>query len=170
MNSIFFAKLRKDAQIPDRSPENAGLDIYPCFSEDYMLIEPGQTVLVPTGIASAIPTDYYIQIEERGSSGSRGIKYSAGVIDSGYRGEWFLAATNTNRKPVIISKLDLDSLPPSVKELIEKSFIIYPYEKALFQGVIHHVHNELDRKEISIEELRRIPSSRGEGRLGSSGK
>lgn len=168
--TIYFAKIRKDARIPDKTPDNAGLDIYPCFNEDYILIDPGQTVLVPTGIASAIPEDYYIQVEERGSSGSKGIKYSAGVIDSSYRGEWFLATTNTNQKPVIISKLDLDSLPPSVKTLIENSFVIYPYSKALFQGVIHHVHNELSREEINIDDLRKIPSERGEGRLGSSGK
>lgn len=169
-NNIYFAKIKNNAKIPDKTNDNAGLDIYPCFEEDYMLIEPGETVLVPTGIASAIPENYYIQVEERGSSGSKGIKYSAGVIDSSYRGEWFLATTNTNSRPVIISKLDLAALPTSVKELIEKVFIIYPYEKALFQGVIHCVHNELERKEISIEELRKIPSERGEGRLGSSGK
>lgn len=167
---IYFAKMREGAKIPSKKAWDAGLDIYPCFDEDYLLIGAGETVLVPTGIASAIPENYYIQVEERGSSGSKGIKYSAGVIDSSYRGEWFLATTNANKKPVIISKLNLDELPPSVKELIEKSFVIYPYEKALFQGVVHCVHNELERKEISLEELMAIPSERGEGRLGSSGK
>ncbi len=167
---IYFAKLKEGAKIPDKELYNAGLDVYPCFDEDYMLIPPGETRLVPTGIASAIPENYYIQIEERGSSGSKGIKYSAGVIDSSYRGEWFLATTNTNKKTVIISKLDLNSLPSSVKKLIEESFIIYPYEKALFQGIIHNVHNELERREISYAELKAIPSKRGEGRLGSSGK
>lgn len=170
MENIYFAKIKPEAKIPDKTPYNAGLDIYPCFEEDYFLIKPGETRLVPTGIASAIPEDFYIQVEERGFSGSKGIKYSAGVIDSSYRGEWFLATTNTNKKPVIISKLNLENLPSTVKALIEESFIIYPYEKALFQGVIHHVHNELARKEISIDELRKIPSERGEGRLGSSGK
>ena len=84
-NKIYFAKVREDAKIPEREIWNAGIDIYPCFDEDYMIIEPHSTALVPTGIASAIPVDYYIQIHERGSSGSKGIKYSAGVIDSSYR-------------------------------------------------------------------------------------
>ncbi|MCD8090986.1 MAG: dUTP pyrophosphatase [Clostridiales bacterium] len=170
MENIYFAKIKPEAKIPDKTPYNAGLDIYPCFDCDYFLIKPGETRLVPTGIASAIPENYYIQVEERGSSGSKGIKYSAGVIDSSYRGEWFLATTNTNNKSFIISKINLEALPASVKALIEDNFIIYPYEKALFQGVIHCVHNELGREEISIEDLRRIPSERGEGRLGSSGK
>ena len=170
MNNIYFAKIKQNAVIPSREEHNAGIDIYPCFDEDYFVIEPHTTRLVPTGIASAIPIDFYIQIYERGSSGSKGIKYSAGVIDSSYRGEWFLATTNTNDKPVIISKLDMASLPNSVRELIEATYIIYPYNKALFQGVVHSVHNELERKEISHDELLKIPSERGTGKLGSSNK
>lgn len=169
-NKIYFAKVKEGAKIPERDIWNAGIDIYPCFDEDYMIIPPHSTRLVPTGIASAIPVDYYIQIHERGSTGSKGIKYSAGVIDSSYRGEWFLATTNTNDKAVIISKIDMESLPESVKKLIEEAYIVYPYTKALFQGIVHNVHNELEREEISYDELMKIPSRRGDGKLGSSGK
>lgn len=170
MDKIYFAKVKPQAKIPEKELYNAGVDIYPCFDEDYMIIPPHTTALVPTGIASAIPENYYIQIYERGSTGSKGIKYSAGVIDSSYRGEWFLATTNTNDKPLIISKLDLESLDDSVREVIEKAYIVYPYTKALFQGVVHCVHNELEKEEISYDELSKIPSDRGEGKLGSSGK
>ena len=169
-NKIYCAKVRPDAKIPTREVWNAGVDIYPCFDEEYMIIPPHGTVLVPTGIASAIPVDYYIQIYERGSSGSKGIKYSAGVIDSSYRGEWFLAATNTNDKPVLITKLDLEKTDKTIRELIENAYIVYPYTKALFQGVVHSVHNELEREEISLDALKAIPSERGSGKLGSSGK
>lgn len=167
---IYFAKVRPDAKIPDRDVWNAGVDIYPCFEEQSMIIPPHTTALVPTGIASAIPVDYYIQIYERGSSGSKGIKYSAGVIDSSYRGEWFLATTNTNDKPVLITKLDIDSLNSEIRKLIENAYIVYPYTKALFQGVVHSVNNQLRRSEISYEKLLEIPSERGSGKLGSSGK
>ncbi len=170
MDKIYFAKIREDAIIPTREEYNAGVDIYPCFDEDYMIIEPNETKLVPTGIASAIPLNYYIQIHERGSSGSKGIKYSAGVIDSSYRGEWFLATTNTNQKPLLITKIDIDSLDEPIKSIIKNGYVIYPYEKALFQGVVHCVHNELERCEISYEDVLKIPSKRGEGKLGSSGK
>ena len=169
-NKIYFAKVKEGAKIPERDIWNAGIDIYPCFDEDYMIVPPHSTKLVPTGIASAVPVDYYIQIHERGSTGSKGIKYSAGVIDSSYRGEWFLATTNTNDKAVIISKINMENLPESVRKLIEEAYIIYPYEKALFQGIVHNVHNELEREEISYDELIKIPSERGEGKLGSSGK
>ncbi len=170
MDKIYFAKIREDAIIPTREEYNAGVDIYPCFDEDYMIIEPNETKLVPTGIASAIPLNYYIQIHERGSSGSKGIKYSAGVIDSSYRGEWFLATTNTNNKPLLITKIDIDTLEEPIKKIIKSGYIIYPYEKALFQGVVHCVHNDLKRCEISYDDILKIPSKRGSGKLGSSGK
>lgn len=170
MEKIYFAKVKPEAKIPNREIYNAGVDIYPCFSEDYMIIPPHETVLVPTGIASAIPENYYIQIYERGSTGSKGIKYSAGVIDSSYRGEWFLATTNTNNKPVLITKINIDELEPSIQNLLKEAYIIYPYSKALFQGVVHCVHNEIEREEISFDKLSQIPSFRGSGALGSSGK
>lgn len=170
MEKIYFAKVRENAIIPTREIYNAGLDIYPCFEEDYIIIQPNETKLIPTGIASAIPIDFYIQIHERGSSGSKGIKYSAGVIDSSYRGEWFLATTNTNNKPLLITKIEINELDESLRNIINEGFIVYPYKKALFQGIVHSVHNELEREEISFEKLYAIPSERGKGKLGSSCK
>lgn len=168
---IKFAKVKDNAIIPTREVYNAGYDIYPCFEQNYMIIHPLETRLIPTGIATSIPINYYFQIQERGSSGSKGIKYSAGVIDSSYRGEWFLATTNTNIKDVMIVKKEfLNTLNIEDKKLLEKKCIIYPYEKALFQAIIHNVCNELETEEISFEELSKIPSERGIGKLGSSGK
>ncbi len=169
MSVIKFAKVKDGAIVPSKEKYNAGYDIYPCFEEKYMIIEPHTTKLVPTGIASIIPDGYYMQIQERGSSGSKGIKYGAGVIDSGYRGEWFLATTNTNQKPIIILKKEAD-LSDEARDIIEKACIVYPYEKALFQAVVHDVHNEFEVEEITAEELKNSESERGSGCLGSSGK
>lgn len=167
---ILFAKVKNDAKIPTRELSNAGFDIYPCFDEDYIIINPNETKLIPSGIASYIPENYYFQIQERGSSGSKGIKYSAGVIDSSYRGEWFLATTNCNTKPVLISKINFENLDPLVYKIFNEAFILYPYDKALFQAVVHCVHNELTCEEVSFSKLSSIPSIRGIGKLGSSGK
>lgn len=167
---IFFAKVKENAKIPQKDIWNAGFDIYACFDEDYMIINPFETKLIPTGIASAIDENFYIQLQERGSSGSKGIKYSAGVIDSSYRGEWFLATTNTNAKPLIISKIDFEDLDENLKNIINNAYIVYPYKKALFQGIIHCIHNEFEKTEITYEQLKNISSNRGDGKLGSSEK
>lgn len=159
-NELYFAKVKPNAIIPTKDDENAGYDIYACFDEDYMIIEPHTTKLIPTGIAVAMDSKWYMQLEERGSTGSKGIKKSAGVIDSGYRSEIFAAITNTNSVPIAITKVcfkDLDNM------------INYPYEKAICQGIIHPVPT-MDTREISYEELCSIESKRGTGALGSSGK
>lgn len=170
-DTILFAKLKGDAKIPSKSKENAGYDIYPCFEEDGLVILPGETKLVPTGIGSVIPEGYYMQIQERGSSGSKGIKYSAGVIDSSYRGEWFLATTNTNNVPVVILRKGcVSDLESYIDGVLKDALIIYPYEKALFQAVLHSVHNEIGVKEISKCKFATFKSERGDGKLGSSGK
>lgn len=104
MDTIKFAKVKDNAIIPSKTLENAGYDIYGIFgdnSDKNRIIKPHQTKLIPTGIACALPTKYYFQVEERGSTGSKGIKKSAGVIDSGYRGEIFIAITNTTNRYLV---------------------------------------------------------------------
>lgn len=162
-NKLFFAKVKPNAIIPTKTSENAGYDIYPCFEEDYIVISPLETKLIPTGIATAMSEDYYAQIQERGSTGSKGIKYGAGVIDSSYRGEWFIPITNCNQSALIIKKENV-TLPWS-----DGNYKIYPYEKAIAQFVILPVP-KMKVEEISFEDLKNIKSDRGDGCLGSSGK
>ena len=47
--------------------------------------------------------------------------------------------------------------------------VVYPYSKAIAQLIVHEVP-KMDIKEISYDELKKIPSKRGTGSLGSSGK
>lgn len=188
-NDLLFAKVRPNATIPTKDNENAGYDIYANFEEDYIIIPPHKTKLIPTGIASAMSDKYYLQVHERGSTGSKGIKYSAGVIDSSYRGEIFIAITNTNSIEVIISKLTLEELIAKYGTYIKYesdygegnayivdktaknrlTAIIYPYTKAIAQLIVHEVP-VMNQYEIPYEELQKIPSKRGTGALGSSGK
>lgn len=195
-NDLLFAKVKSSAIIPTKEKENAGYDIYACFDEDYLIIPPHSTKLIPTGIASAISDKYYLGVAERGSTGKIGMKYSAGIIDSGYRGEIFIALTNINDVDIIISKLSREELEKLYGEELENSksmimndtdndtliyledydeysnltCIIYPYSKAIAQLIIHEVHNEIITKEISYDELMSIPSKRKTSSLGSSGK
>ena len=165
MERLLFAKVREGAKIPTKRDEDAGRDLYACFDEDYMIIYPHTTALVPTGIATAFSKDYYAQIQERGSTGSKGIKYGAGVIDSGYRGEWFVPITNCNDIPIIIIK-DVEK----AEELFPFSKkIVYPYSKGIAQFVMLPVP-KFEEVEVSLEDLQNIKSERGAGKLGSSDK
>lgn len=162
--TIYFAKVKEEAIIPSKREEDGAFDIYACFEEAFIIIEPHETKMIPTGIASAFSSDYVAILKERGSNGSRGIGQRAGVIDSGYRGEWFVPLTNHNTVPVVILK---EKYKGEVS--IPDGAIIYPYEKAMSQCILVEVP-KIKTKEISYEELRQFESERGVGMLGSSGK
>ncbi|WP_308698860.1 hypothetical protein [uncultured Thomasclavelia sp.] len=169
--TILFTRTKLGAKIPTREKGNAGFDIYgliPTENNSHcIIVKPHETKLIPTGIASVIPEGYYIQIEERGSTGSEGIKYSAGVIDSSYRGEWFLATTNTNDKPVIFYDKSWEN---NIDKHEYRDCILYPLSNAIFQGVIHNTHDYIKTKQISNHTFKKYKTARGEGKLGSSGK
>ena len=162
---VRFAKVKPDAIIPSKRLEDAGMDVYACFDEDYLVIPPHSTVLVPTGIASACSVDYVFLLRERGSNGSKGLAQRAGVIDSGYRGEWFVPLTNTNRVPIVIVKKGVEL--PLIYE--HSHAILYPYEKGIAQALVVPVPR-LAIEEMPYDNLKQIPSERGTGALGSSNK
>ena len=166
MDKIYWAKVKDEAIIPTKRQEDAGYDMYPCFTEDYMEIEPLTTRLVPLGIASAFDAQYVLILKERGSSGTKGIAQRSGVIDSGYRGEYMAPVTNVNQKPLRIAKKEVVE---TWSEEEKAKYLIYPYEKAICQGVLL-VMPSVENEEISYEELKKMESLRGQGRLGSSGK
>lgn len=172
-NEIAFAKIRETAIIPTKKLEDAGYDLYANFEEDYFVIEAGATRAVPTGIACAFSSKYYAQVEERSSTGKLGIKKSSGVMDSGYRGEYLIMTYNTNKKPLVISKIPVDEMPEEFEvqgESYKKAeCVIYPYTKAICEIVLHEVP-VLETRELSYDELCSIASERGKGGFGSSGK
>lgn len=161
-SKILFAKTKPNAIVPSKRAEDAGYDIYACFEEEYVVIKPHETKLIPTGIATAFSNEWVAIIKERGSTGTKGIGQRCGVIDSGFRSEWFVPITNHNNVPLIISKNAKVVTVPGVA-------IVYPYTKAIAQFIMLPVPN-LETEEITYEELVTYTSERGVGALGSSGK
>lgn len=163
MSVINFAKVKPDAKIPSKRTEDVAYDIYACFDDEVFVIKPFESRLVPTGIASSFSSDYGIAFRERGSTGVKNIKINAGVIDSGYRDEWFVSLYNANSKPLVITKKE------EYDKDMEEFFIFYPYKKAIAQAIVINVL-DTNIEEITYEELKQIPSERGMGSVGSSGK
>ena len=170
VTTIKFTKVREGAIIPSKEVENAGMDIYACFDEDYIIIPSHETKLISTGVCSAFDSDYVLVLKERSSTGTKGMGQRAGIIDSGYRGEWFIPITNHNNKPIVISKKGFDVEEEfSDNGAYGENYIIYPYEKAICQALLLPVPTTVV-EEYTYEELQAIPSKRGKGALGSSGK
>lgn len=166
MNRLLWAKVKADAIIPTKRSEDAGYDLYPCFEEAYIEIAPFQTKLIPLGVASAFDQQYVMILKERGSTGSKGIAQRSGVIDSGYRGEYMAPVSNLNSKPLRIVK---EAVLKTWSEEEKAKFLIYPYEKAIAQGILLQMP-EVISEEVSLAALKSISSQRKDGKLGSSGK
>lgn len=173
--TVFFAKLRSDAVIPSKRDEDAGYDIYASADPNKgqvrtvdgevikeIFVPALTTTLVPTGIAMALPKTHYFNAKhERGSTGKISMSVLAGVVDSGYRGEVFIALTPLHKDVLITSEVT------EVEEL--ENVILYPYSKAIAQGTIDLVP-QVNIKEIPFEDLKNIKSERGDTKLGQSGK
>lgn len=161
MDKIYFAKLRDNAVIPSKRNEDGGYDIYTTF-EGTMTLYPGDIFLFPTGLVSAFDKKYRMVLKERGSSGSKGMSVRCGLIDSGYRGEWFVALNNTTySKPIVITS-DLN---------YKDSFgrVTYYTNKAICQAVLEEVP-VVDVIESTYDFVKSFGSERQDGALGSSGK
>lgn len=160
--NIKFARVHPDARIPNKRYEDAGLDIYACFDNDWIGIEPHSSKLIPTGIASAFDPNWAIVFRERGSTGVKNMKVNAGVIDSGFRGEYFVSIYNGNDVPLYITKYMNGEQAPE-----PKNAILYPYSKAIAQALVIPVP-ETNIEVINYYALKQIPSERGMGQLGST--
>ena len=117
---------------------------------------------VPTGIASAFAKSYRVSVRERGSNTKWGGRIAAGQIDSGYRGEYFIAVQNPTKKKIVISDKYTE-----IKE-IEKEYHM-PTTKAIAQIAIEKVPFVVI-KEVSPDKINDAASERGTGKLGSSNK
>ena len=165
---VKFSRMYEDVTLPSKKADDAGFDIYARVTEDYLIIEPHKTVLIPTGLRVWVPKGYYMQLFERGSTGTKGIGQRAGVIDSSYTGEILVPITNHNNGILVLANraLTIEEINPND---IWDEHIIYPLSKAITQGVILPVPN-FEVEEITEEEMLARETHRGEGRLGSSNK
>ncbi len=143
--NVKIKKLRENAIIPTYGSEfAAGADLYAAIDQA-LTIEPGETKLIPTGLALAIPEGYAGLIYARsGLASKKGLAPAnkVGVIDSDYRGEVMTALHNHGKEAQTIE----------AGERIAQ-MVIAPYITANFI-----LSDELDE------------TVRGEGGFGSTGR
>ncbi|MEM6985229.1 MAG: dUTP diphosphatase [Pseudomonadota bacterium] len=126
------------------TPGSAGLDLRACLDKDTELA-PGQTLLIPTGLAVHIadPALAGIVLPRSGLGHKHGIVLGnlVGLIDSDYQGQLFVSAWNRSETPYTIT----------VGERVAQ-FVLVPVVQTQFEIVDEFVE-----------------SSRGEGGYGSTG-
>lgn len=133
---IYWDKLNERAKLPSKRDEDAGFDIYSDSMEN-IILKPNETKFFTTGLRSAFPSNYWIEIKERGSTGAVGLSVRSGVIDSGYRGEWKIMLTNVNKYPVEFSH-NVDKVTYIKGKIFKNKIkkVIYPLTKAIAQAVV----------------------------------
>jgi dUTP pyrophosphatase len=93
-----FRRLRPEAALPSaHHPGDAGLDLRAAID---VVVEPGERVMIPTGVAVAIPDGHAgLVLPRSGLAAQHGLTMAnaPGLIDAGYRGEVICAAVNLDR-------------------------------------------------------------------------
>jgi dUTP pyrophosphatase len=141
---VRIRKLHPNALVPRYAhgpAEDAGMDLHAIAA---VALEPGQTTLVPTGLAIELPPGYEAQIRPRSGLA---LKYSItlpnspATIDPGYRGEIQVILLNLGRE----------------------TFVIEPGERIAQLVIARYEAVEWEEGELTN-------SVRGEGGFGSSGR
>ena len=124
--------------------DSAGFDLEAANTEN-ITIKPGQTSLIPTGLAIALPKGYEAQVRPRSGlayKNSITVLNTPGTIDSDYRGEIKVILFNHGKEDFLINNKDRIA-----------QMILTPVVK------------------MELEEADNLPDSiRGEGGFGSTGK
>ena len=134
------------------NPSDAGLDLRYNPEEDWPTkIDPGQSMILGTGLKFGVPHGYMIQIMNRsGNAAKKKLMVGACVVDSGYNGEVFVNLHNIGKKVQIIN----------VGDKIAQAVVI-PVVPVRFLETKND--NLYDWSPITI-------SDRGAGSLGSTGE
>lgn len=103
--NVNLKKLNPNAIVPTYGTEfSAGADLYACL-EEAVVIQPGETVLIKTGIAMEIPKGYAGLIYARsGLATKKGLAPAnkVGVVDADYRGELMVALHNHSTNEAVV--------------------------------------------------------------------
>ena len=98
-----------DVSLPAYATDgSAGMDIFSAVDHP-VPVQPGETVLVPTGFSIELPQGFEAQIRPRSGLAikhSIGIMNAPGTIDSDYRGEVKVILTNFGKKEFIVNRGD----------------------------------------------------------------
>ena len=145
MVKLLIKRFSKKVSLPKyETTGSSGMDIA-AFVDKNIIIQPGQTAMVPTGIAVSISKGYEIQIRPRSGLAAKNnisVLNTPGTIDSDYRGEIKVIIFNHGNDDFIINNGDRIA-----------QMVLTPVLK------------------MELQEIDKLPKTiRGEGGFGSTGK
>ena len=145
MVKILVKKSNPAIELPSYKTNGAsGMDLM-AWIDNPIILKPGTSCLVPTGISVAFPQEYEIQVRPRSGLAAKNnisVLNTPGTIDSDYRGEIKIILFNHGNEDFIINNKDRIA-----------QMVLTPIIK------------------MQLEETNEFPdTNRGEGGFGSTGK
>ena len=145
MVKILVKKSNPAVELPSYKTNGAsGMDLM-AWVDNPIILKPGTSCLVPTGISVAFPQEYEIQVRPRSGLAAKNnisVLNTPGTIDSDYRGEIKIILFNHGNEDFIINNKDRIA-----------QMVLTPIIK------------------MQLEETNELPdTNRGEGGFGSTGK
>ena len=145
MVKILVKKFDKSIKLPTyKTSGSSGMDLV-AYIKNKIIINPGKSAIIPTGIAVAIPNNYEIQIRPRsGLAAKKGISVlnTPGTVDADYRGEIKIILINLSKKLFTVKSGDRIA-----------QMVLCPIVKG------------------KLKEVKKLPRTiRGKGGFGSTGK
>lgn len=162
-------RLSEDAVLPVYAKQgDSGFDLV--ATED-ILIEPGETKLVPTGLAFEIPEGYELQVRPRSGVSAKTklrVANAPGTVDAGFRGEVKVIIDNIAQRDVGRETNHAKTLAGDMQWAeglrIPRSTYLIRKGDRIAQGVIAPVAR------VHFEEVSELSESeRGTGGFGSTG-
>lgn len=169
---VKFKRLHPDATTPQYAHDgDSGFDL--TATED-VIIEPGASAIVPTGLAFEIPAGYELQVRPRSGISAKTklrVANAPGTVDRNFRGEIGVIIDNI-QPPAIADEyghsligdvLFIDGSEAVGANLEHGTYIIRKHDRiaqAVIAPVAHATFTEVD----TLDE-----TSRGEGAYGSTG-
>lgn len=140
-------RIRDNAKLPVRAHESdAGMDLfYAPITDSNCIIGPQGSDILSTGLRIEVPAGYMLEVKNKGGiAAKKSLLVGSCVVDRGYDGEVFVNLINVGYMPQTI----------------------HPGDK-IAQGVF--VKIETDIKLVESKQIYNEITSRGDGKLGSSG-
>ncbi|MCK9518656.1 MAG: dUTP diphosphatase [Dehalococcoidia bacterium] len=93
--TVFVKLLRPGARLPFRAtPGSSGVDLHACLDANVEVTQ--HPVVIPTGLAMAIPPGFDAQIRPRSGLTRKGVVAAFGTLDADYRGEIMVTLYTTS--------------------------------------------------------------------------
>lgn len=166
--NVKVKRLNDEAVIPKYAHEgDAGVDL---VAVQDTVIEPGETKLIPTGLAFEIPPNFELQVRPRSGITLRTkLRVALGTVDSTFRGEVGVIVDNiapiTHRTGNVLKRIDgsTETLHGLSRYLDENTYIVRKGDR-ICQAVFAPIENAFINEVKTLSETKR-----GIGGFGSSG-